>query len=360
MKVTCYTWPYKSDNTKVEVRVVKRIPTSFARIFGIMNVTVSARAVASISPGAPPPYSFVALNQSGDKHTLLVKLGGDLTVNKPIYVNSSNIDSAPVPPGEGDAFDIFGGGNISAPDIRSSEAGRSRRRHGHRRQPPVLAHLQRRPLLPGESLAAAMNATQTTLTPSGTAIQVGDVVQIGSERMLVTPAAAVSLRSPMPVLTGGVATLTAGNSADLSAGDTVTVSGVGARFDGIYAVRSDRYDLQLHPHPARSPDRDEQGGDRGRRVLTTSTPAWLARDDDVTVAPVRPTSASTARSRSCRRHPTTFSYTTPSDARRNWVRGEQRATLRQPRPLPFVLATTCQRVQLSARRSSTAHHASGA
>jgi hypothetical protein len=72
-------------------------------------VNVAARAVAAVSAGAPPPYSFVALNPSMEKHTLVIKTGGNLTVKGSIYTNSQNVD---------DGFDIFGsGGNISAPAI---------------------------------------------------------------------------------------------------------------------------------------------------------------------------------------------------------------------------------------------------
>ena len=122
----CYTWPYNGNTNKVEVKLKKSVPTFFARIFGIGTVAVSGRAVASVSPGRPPPYTFVALNNAscpnppggGEKHTLLVRLGGQLTVTGGIYANSCSDD---------DGFDIFGAedssgktipGNITAPVIQ--------------------------------------------------------------------------------------------------------------------------------------------------------------------------------------------------------------------------------------------------
>ena len=58
-----------------------------------------------------PPYSFVQLDDSCDKHELVIRSSGTLNVTNAIYTNSCNASH--------DAFDIFGtGGTISAPDIR--------------------------------------------------------------------------------------------------------------------------------------------------------------------------------------------------------------------------------------------------
>lgn len=233
----CYTWPYNSDSTRVEVRVRKAVSTLFARIFGVTSVNVTARAVAKISPGMAPPYSFVALNASNANHTLLIKLGGQLTINNALYVNSSHTDNGS-PPGLGDAFDIKGGGNISAPAIRvvggwENDTGSTVTVGGQVCSPTYP---------PGDSyspkqyLSAAMTATQTTLKPTGTAIQLGNVVEIQNEKMFVTPSATVSLSITSAALTGGVATLTSSTSAGLAAGDTVMISGVGARYNGTFTV----------------------------------------------------------------------------------------------------------------------------
>jgi Flp pilus assembly protein TadG len=47
---------------------------------------ISARSVAAIGHGNPPPYNFVSLNTTNENHTLLVKVGGQLTVTNGIYV----------------------------------------------------------------------------------------------------------------------------------------------------------------------------------------------------------------------------------------------------------------------------------
>src|SRR5579862_2127034 len=76
------------------------------------NCTPSTvHSIGSLSSGgSPPAISFAALEHTAgcENHTLLVKLGGHLTVNNNIYVNSCSGH---------DAFDIFGGGSISAKDI---------------------------------------------------------------------------------------------------------------------------------------------------------------------------------------------------------------------------------------------------
>lgn len=112
--MNCYTWPYNGDWNRVEVKLKKPVSTSFARIFGISQVNVSARAVASLRPGEPPPFSFVALNTSCDNHTLILQVGGRLAVTSGIYVNSCN---------DHDGFDIKGDkdtnkGELTAPVIQ--------------------------------------------------------------------------------------------------------------------------------------------------------------------------------------------------------------------------------------------------
>ena len=51
------------SNDRVEVKLRKSVHTFFAGIFGLPNVTVSARAVAKASSGVVPQYTFVALNK---------------------------------------------------------------------------------------------------------------------------------------------------------------------------------------------------------------------------------------------------------------------------------------------------------
>lgn len=113
--LNCYNWPYQGDWNRVEVKLKKAAPTAFAKIFGVSNVNVSARAVAGLRPGIPPPFSFVSLNRSGDNHTLILQVGGRLVVTSGIYVNSSHAN---------DGFDIKGDkdtqkGELTAPAINT-------------------------------------------------------------------------------------------------------------------------------------------------------------------------------------------------------------------------------------------------
>jgi hypothetical protein len=88
-------------------------------------------ASAKIQVNAPP-YIFVSLNQPYDNHTLLVQLGGHLTVTDPVYVNSCSTANG---------FDLFGtGGNLSAPSI-STVGGWEipQRQHGHGQRRHVRA-----------------------------------------------------------------------------------------------------------------------------------------------------------------------------------------------------------------------------
>ncbi len=98
--------PHAGNSSYVEVLVTTHQSAVFRGPLDSSLWNISARSVAVVGKGNPPPYNFVSLNQSSENHTLLVKLGGQLTVTSGIYVNSSS---------GGDAFDIFGtGGNISA------------------------------------------------------------------------------------------------------------------------------------------------------------------------------------------------------------------------------------------------------
>ncbi|HEX4520548.1 MAG TPA: pilus assembly protein TadG-related protein [Gaiellaceae bacterium] len=117
----CYSNPYidssgTSHTDEVEVRLhiscITNIFGGAANFFTHSTAfscgAATAHAVAGISGGgAPPAYSFVSLNTSCDNHTLLIEAGGNLVVNNNIYVDSCNHPQ--------DAFDVFGGGSITAP-----------------------------------------------------------------------------------------------------------------------------------------------------------------------------------------------------------------------------------------------------
>ena len=118
----CYKTPYvnaagQTRSDQIEIRLNRdcsHSPTFFGGLVNFVThtnkfgcVPVSARAVGGIIGGPPPPYSFVALNPSCDNHTLVIRLGGILTVTNQIFVNSCSA---------GDGFDVFGaGGEIRDP-----------------------------------------------------------------------------------------------------------------------------------------------------------------------------------------------------------------------------------------------------
>jgi hypothetical protein len=223
----CYAYPYvdrsgKSHDGQVEVRLKQSVGGFFTNAVGLGKVfSVTARAVAGVVPGQPPPYTFVSLNneRSCPNHTLVVRLGGLLTVTNNVYVNSCS---------DHDGFDLFGpGGNLSAPDIRTHGGWETHDRDtvtvggtlctlGPHVSPPQTADgcpLTGQPVLAdpfagkipipklgspacnltgtvaysqAQTLGANINAITTSLTSSGTAIQNGDYIQIDNEIMLVT------------------------------------------------------------------------------------------------------------------------------------------------------------------------------
>ena len=185
----------------------------------------------------PPPYNFVALDTGCDVHTLIVDSSGQLNVTNKMFINSCNGVQFGVKP---DAFDIFGTsghGNISAPFIGvvggwETDGGVTPNSHtvtvngitcplakgnnpvtssqptgcpltGQAAIGDPLAGKVTPPTLgspacsttgystpvnysPSQTVSTTMTTSQTTLKSSGTALQNGDVIQIGSEDMLVT------------------------------------------------------------------------------------------------------------------------------------------------------------------------------
>jgi hypothetical protein len=117
----CYTTPYNNDPSRIFVKVTLQSPSYFGwseKLFGgsgITDIPTTAGAVGTITSGTPPPISFASLAGSCDNHTLVIRLGGHLTVNNKIYVNScsGDVDDGNT---KHDAFDIFGtGGTLTDP-----------------------------------------------------------------------------------------------------------------------------------------------------------------------------------------------------------------------------------------------------
>ena len=123
--------PRAGDSSFYEVKIGTAAPNVFYRILGKSSGTVGARAVAGTNSTKVLPYNFASLRSDCGQHTLKVQLGGTLTVNGGLYVNSGDSDKKdgsgnPLPcgneskgaPGYGDAFDVFGtGGKIVAQKI---------------------------------------------------------------------------------------------------------------------------------------------------------------------------------------------------------------------------------------------------
>ena len=106
--------PHQGDASFVEAIVERYKNPVFRAPISQELWKVRVRAVAGTVGSQPFPLTFASLRDDCANHTLLIKAGGTLTVEGAIYVNSCNL-SKPVPPGYGDAFDIFGvGGHINA------------------------------------------------------------------------------------------------------------------------------------------------------------------------------------------------------------------------------------------------------
>ena len=185
----CYKVPYVdksgvSHNDRVEVRVQKVVSTFFAGIVRASQIKVSARAVGKISTGTAPGLSFVALNGGDEKHTLVVRSSGTLTVNNTIHVNSLSDD---------DGFDIFGpGGSITAPQIMTHEGwekkvGTSVIVGTTTCEFPTYspASYPTKQTLVDPMVASTEGATDS-IHPSGALIQAGHIIQVQAEWMYVT------------------------------------------------------------------------------------------------------------------------------------------------------------------------------
>jgi Flp pilus assembly protein TadG len=109
--------PHQGDVNYVEVIVSTEAPFAFLMLFRDDPYTVNVRAVAGNDPVLAIPFSFMSLRDDCEKHTLLLNAGGSLTVEGGIHVNSCNTEKGDKAPGYGDAFDIFGGGFITADEI---------------------------------------------------------------------------------------------------------------------------------------------------------------------------------------------------------------------------------------------------
>ena len=241
----CYVYPYNNDDSTVEVWLTQKTTNFFGGLLGIGTSVESARAVGTISPGPPPPISFAALEYQGDckdNHTLLIKSSGKLTVNSGIYVNSCSPH---------DGFDVFSAnkngpfGSITAPKIVTTGGWEVDRGTGvfvgPFPNPPECVLTKGPPPGAGKIQVSPPDASTgcpvTGVVPRAT----------GDPFANFPPVPTLGTRNVMSITgirrVGTVATvfvagpighgLTVGSS-----GESVTISGVGAPFDGAHTVSS--------------------------------------------------------------------------------------------------------------------------
>jgi hypothetical protein len=114
----CYVYPYKGNAGEVEVWLTRNTSNFFGKLLGIGTSSESARAVASlVAGGPPPPFSFATLQSDGEKHTLLIQNGSTLHVTASMDADSCDQSANCQPPNHvHDAFDVFGAGGTITDD----------------------------------------------------------------------------------------------------------------------------------------------------------------------------------------------------------------------------------------------------
>lgn len=292
----CYVYPY--NNGQIEVWLTRKTSNFFGGLFGLSTSTMSARGVGTPVPGPAPAISFAALDHTAacDNHTLLVKLGGNLVVHSGIYVNSCS---------QGDAFDIFNGGSISAPKIETNGGWESHNSSKVYVPAGTLCSFTKNSGGTDWHIVAGPPPTYSP-TPAG-------CPDIG-QAPIADPFAGFP---PAPTLgpghVGPGVTITkisrgangrAANIADvftsgadgLSVNDLVTISGVGSGFDGTYTVQATpasnefTYDNSAGSDGcgtapcANAPAITNEQMTGGTATLTTNAPDTLASGDSVTVS----------------------------------------------------------------------------
>jgi len=187
---------------QVEVWLTRKTSDFFGGLVGLGTSTQSARAVASLTAGGtPPPYSFVALQSDGENHTLLVKNSSVLNVANSLYVNScgGQVGCQPTGGNVHDSFDVFGAGGTITDAHDIFVAGGWETKNGD-----VVGANGGTCIIDSAVLVYTPNVqvngnTVDTATPSipikwnagpaphtGDPVGVNDVIQIGTEQMLVT------------------------------------------------------------------------------------------------------------------------------------------------------------------------------
>jgi hypothetical protein len=237
---------------------------------------VTRTLTAKIQVNAPP-YTFVSLNTSCDNHTLLVQVGGHLTVTDPVYVNSCN---------NNDGFDEFGaGGNISAPSISTVGGWET-----HNNDTVTVNGVTCVPQPPGTTQVSAGQTwtgcplTNQPLLPDPLAGQV--VTPTLGSPAWGGPGAPISIIGVSR--SGNVATLETTANGAPSVNDQVVVSGVGSGFDGTFTVTARTSNTFSYANTGSNvlPTITQAQLTSGTATLTTSLPHTLSVGDTVTVTNV--------------------------------------------------------------------------
>jgi hypothetical protein len=238
----------------------------------LITRTVSAKIQVNA-----PPYNFVSLNQSCDNHTLLVQLGGHLTVTDPVYVNSCST---------ADGFDLFGtGGNLSAPSISTVGGWET-----HNGSTVTVNGVTCVPQPAGTTQVSAPS-TWTGCPLTGQPILADPLAGQVTTPTLGAPAWG-GPSAPISIIgayrSGNVATLETTASGAPSVGDQINVSGVGSGFDGTFTVTGRTTSSFSYANTGSDvvPTVTQAQLTSGTATLTTSMAHNLSVGDTVTVANV--------------------------------------------------------------------------
>lgn len=300
----CFVYPYvdsqgTSHPDEVEVDLTRTTSNFFGGLFGLATFTETAKAVGAVSSGPPPPYSFVALTGNCERHTMLIKSSGHLTVNNQIYVNSD----APPCPIPTDAFDVFGtGGTITAPDIFVAGGWEDHTGCSYPNCDTIFLHGQTPPggaACPGKDNSDPGVATDPRCPHIHQQV-IADPFAAVRPPPLGPPAWGGGSEAPVGITKvnrlANIATIVTASPHGLAAGDSVTIGGVGFGFDGTYTVKTVpssttfTYDNTLGSDGCgASPCPDlpvvtQKQMTSGVATLTTSAPHTLSTGDTVTVA----------------------------------------------------------------------------
>lgn len=307
----CYVYPY--NTTQIEVWLTQTTSNFFGGLAGFATSTESARAVGTITAGNPPPITFAALDNSCDNHTLLIKLGGHLQVDSGIYVDSCS---------QGDGFDVFGGGSITAPKIETNGGWET---HNASKVyvpagtvcsfPPNKApdwHIVGNPPTYSPTPAGCPDLNQTVIDPFA-GFPPAPALGIGN---IGPPMSIVKVSRGLNGDAANVARVVTASAHGLAVGDSVTISGVGTfgggNFDGTYKITSvpNATTFTYANTGANVPSITQKQMTGGVATLTTNAPTTLnIGENDLTVSNLP--GFNVAGGTVTNTNSTSFSYTPP-------------------------------------------------